>query len=319
MLSRVADSLYWMSRYLERAEHAARLIDVQLNLLLDRSPVSAERRWHHMLACLGVQYPYEGARDSYSVAQALAFDMSQQSSIVACILRARENARQVREEISSEMWEQLNRLFHEVRRAGMQDVWDASPHEYLRAIREGAHLFQGITDSTISHAEGWKFIQLGRYLERAGSVSTLIRAHFRELSDSPGSAVSPGEHLEWIGLLKCCTAFEAFCKAYTDPWPERVAEFLILSPTFPHSIRFSAGQAEDCLSSIGEESRARDRHETDRLAGRLRATLDFTNIGEILSGGIQPFLAGVETECARIHEAVYQTFIDYPIETALAS
>src|SRR3974390_2962851 len=184
MLSRVADSLYWMSRYLERAEHTARLIDVQLNLLLDRSPVSAERRWQHMLACLGLQRPYEGARDSYSVAQALAFDVSQPSSIVACIMSARENARQVREEISSEMREQMNRLFHEVRRAGMQD-WEESPYQFLRGIREGGHLFQGITDSTMTHGQGWEFIQLGRYLERACAVSTLIRAQFRELPDVP--------------------------------------------------------------------------------------------------------------------------------------
>jgi uncharacterized alpha-E superfamily protein len=272
-----------------------------------------------MLACLGLKFPYEGAGDSYSLAQALAFDVSQPSSIVASIMSARENARQVREQISSEMWEQINRLFHEVRRTDMQDLWDTSPHDFLRTIREGIHLLHGITDSTMTHGEGWEFLQLGRYLERASSVSTLIRAQFREMPDTPERVAREGEHLEWIGLLKCCTAFEAFCKEYTvDARPDRVAEFLILHPDFPHSIRFSAKAAESALNLIGHESRAYNHVETDRLVGRLRSTLDFAHIDEILSGGIHSFLEGIERQVAQIHGAIHYTFIEYPIESALA-
>ena len=139
------------------------------------------------------------------------------------------------------------------------------------------------------------------------------------MPDIPDRIPAPGEHLEWVGLLKCCTAFEAFCKAYTaDPWPERVADFLILHRDFPHSIRFSALKIGNSLRTIGDESLARNRAETDRLAGRLRATLDFTRIEEILAGGLHTFLLGIEDQCARIHEAVYETFIEYPVEVALA-
>ena len=319
MLSRVADSLVWMSRYLERAEHTARLMEVQLNLLLDRSPISAERRWRHLFASLGLSYPARSAQDTRGVVNALAFDTAEPSSILSSIMSARENARQVREQISSEMWEQLNRLFHQVRRADIDDMADSSPHEFLVAIREGVHLFQGITDSTITHGEGWQFIQLGRFLERARTVSKLIVEHFREFPEPPDGDTGTGEHLEWIGLLKSCTAFEAFSKAYTaDPLPDRVAEFLILHPRFPHSIRFSVERVASALRAIGESSSARNKAEAHRLAGRLRATLGFAHINEILSAGLQPFLDDIERQCALVHQALYDTYIDYPIESALA-
>ena len=178
MLSRVADSLYWMSRYLERAEHTARVINIQLNLMLERGSQSEDLDWARVRALARhgeVGRTMNGARES--LAQSLLHDASNRSSIVASIVNARENARQVREQISSEMWEQLNRLFHAVRRSS-PEVWDA--RDFLQSIKEGAHLFQGITDSTMTHGEGWQFIQAGRYLERAVAVSTLVGAHFRE-------------------------------------------------------------------------------------------------------------------------------------------
>ena len=150
MLSRVAESLYWMSRYLERAEHTARLIDVQLNNMLDQAGGDTNLRWQRLLRGLHTPLP-EGDVDAYSITQALTFDTSNDSSIVSSIAAARENARQVREQISSEMWEQLNRLFHAVRRSS-PEVWDA--RDFLQSIKEGAHLFQGITDSTMNHGEG---------------------------------------------------------------------------------------------------------------------------------------------------------------------
>ena len=151
------------------------------------------------------------------------------------------------------MWEQLNRLFHAVRRSS-PEVWDA--REFLQSIKEGAHLFQGITDSTMTHSEGWQFIQVGRSLERAVAVSTLVGAHFREF-DKPEQAGAERVYLEWIGLLRSCTAFEAYCKAYTaDVKPERIAEFLVLHPNFPHSIRFSAESLEQPSPKSGARPEA---------------------------------------------------------------
>jgi uncharacterized alpha-E superfamily protein len=294
MLSRVADSLYWTSRYLERAEHAARVIDVQLNMMLERGGTeSDDRHWARMLRSLGVDISGIEPSEAQSMAQSLIQSTIHPSSIVACIIAARENARQVREQISSEMWEQLNRLFHQVKQA--PDSWD-------------------VHDSTMTHGEGWQFIQAGRYLERAASLSTLISVHFREFYN----AAAPEEALEWVGLLRCCTAFEAYCKAYTaDLRPDRIVEFLVLHPSFPHSIRFSAGALEAALKLVGAEVSSRRSSRVERIAGRMQATLAFGQIDEIMAGGLHAYLDTVLRQCAQVHGALYSTYITYPIEAAL--
>jgi uncharacterized alpha-E superfamily protein len=215
-------------------------------------------------------------------------DASNRSSIVASIVNARENARQVREQISSEMWEQLNRLFHAVRR-NSPEVWDA--RDFLQSIKEGAHLFQGITDSTMTHGEGWQFIQAGRYLERAMAVSTLVGAHYREFHQ-PAQIGAERVYLEWIGLLRSCTAFEAYCKAYTaDVKQERIAEFLVLHPSFPHSIRFS-GEPPGCACRTHRGTPARHtRLQPDRRDHVRRAALLFARAAAPVRAGAQRFVS----------------------------
>lgn len=318
MLSRVADSLYWMARYLERAEHTARVIDVQLNLMLDQVPGDASRRFGRLLRSLGD--PLQGAQlnDSYSLAQAMVFDHGNRASIVTCIMQARENARQVREQISSEMWQQLNRLYHEVRKASMDEAEDSDPVDFLGTILEGCHLFCGVTDGTMIHGEGWQFIQLGRYLERARSLAILLDEHFREFQLGPDDPPEAFDPLEWIGLLRSCSAFEAYCRTYTaDVDQERVAEFLILNPEFPRSIRFSVDMLQTSLAGLPEATAARKGARVSRLAGRLRASLSFTQIEELMGGGIHPYLETVMRQCGQIHAAAYQGYIDYGIDSAL--
>jgi uncharacterized alpha-E superfamily protein len=314
MLSRVADSLYWMSRYLERAEHTARVINIELNLMLERGSQSEDLDWARVGRSLGMEETDEDDWSAEGLAQSLLHDASNRCSIVASIVNARENARQVREQISSEMWEQLNRLFHAVRRSS-REVRDS--RDFLQSIKEGAHLFQGITDSTMTHGEGWQFIQAGRYIERAVAVSTLVGAHFREFHQ-PAQAGAERVYLEWIGVLRSCTAFEAYCKAYTaDVKPERVAEFLVLHPSFPHSIRFSAEALETAIKEIGREAGSRRAARVERIAGRLRATLGFSQIDEIMSGGLDAYLHELLRQCGQVHSALYQTYISYSIEAAL--
>jgi uncharacterized alpha-E superfamily protein len=304
--------MYWMSRYLERAEHTARVIKVQLNLMLERETDNDDRHWRRMLRSLAIEMGDIREGESQAAAKALIHSTSSRSSIVSCIMAARENARQVREQISSEMWEQLNRMFHDVRRADTDEVSDVG--DFLQAIKEGAHLFQGITDSGMTHGEGWQFIQAGRALERASALSTLLDVHFLEFY---GKGAEP-EPLEWIGLLRSCTAFEAYCKAYTaDLRPERIAEFLMLSPSFPHSIRFSADALEIALKQIGAEVSSRRSARVERIAGRMQATLAFGQIDEIMSSGLHAYLETVLRQCAQAHGALYQTYITYPIEAAL--
>jgi uncharacterized alpha-E superfamily protein len=318
MLSRVADSLYWMSRYLERVEHTARLIDVTLNLMLDQSPESAERRWALALSSLGLE-PME-TNDPYRLTQFLTFDADNKSSIVSSITAARENARQVREQISSEMWEQLNRLFLQIKSKEIKGIWNVGPHEFFREVKEGSHQFQGITDSTMSHGQGWRFIQVGRYIERASTTASLLDSHFKDAFDRPTERLEIGDYLEWVGLLKCCTAFEACCKVYTaDLRADLIAEFLLLNADFPHSIRFSADMLQSGLNAIAEATQTHKSSRANRLAGRLRASLSFGQIEEIMESGMHNYLEDIQRQCSQIHEAIYQTYITYQVETALAS
>ena len=189
MLSRVADSLYWMSRYLERAEHTARLIDVDLQLRLDQSPEAGAGRWLRLLQASQVPPPEDGKVDAEALTHVLTLDRTNPSSILSCVAAARENLRQVREQCSTEMWEQLNRLYLQVNSTAASEAWLLHSYVFFRAVREGAHLFQGVTDSTMSHGEGWQYIQLGRFVERTDELARLIGTHFGRLPHPLDQAV----------------------------------------------------------------------------------------------------------------------------------
>jgi uncharacterized alpha-E superfamily protein len=318
MLSRVADSLYWMSRYLERAEHTARLIDVDLQLRLDQSPEGGAGRWLRLLDALQIAPPEDTRIDTASLTHLLTLERTNPSSILSCVSAARENLRQVREQCSTEMWEQLNRLYLQVNNTTKTEAWLLQSHVFFRAVQEGAHLFQGVTDSTMSHGEGWQYIQLGRFVERTDTLARLVGTHFKSLIHSPDQAVESEEYLEWVGLLKSCAAFEAYCKTYTaELRPLRVAEFLLLNSEFPHSVRFSVDMVHAALSAIGEMTE-RKAEQPVRLAGRLQATLSFSQIDEILASGASAYVDSVRWQCAQAHTAIHQVYFDYSVESALA-
>jgi uncharacterized alpha-E superfamily protein len=320
MLSRVADSLYWMSRYLERAEHTARLIDVDFELRLDQSPEAASGRWQRLLEALHAPVPKDGKIDATILTHILALDKTNSSSILSCVSAARENLRQVREQCSSAMWEQLNRLYLQVNSTTAGEAWLLHSYVFFRAVRDGAHLFHGVTDSTMSHGEGWQYIQLGRFVERTDAVARLIGAYLRHLpySHSMDQSAESEEYLEWVGLLKSCAAFEAYCKKHTaELRPLRVAEFLLLNPEFPHSVRFSVDKVHTALRAIAELTE-RKAEQPVRLAGRLGASLSFSQIDEVMASGASAFIDSIRQQCAQAHTAIHQIYFDYPVETALA-
>src|ERR1700733_1493817 len=248
MLSRVADSLYWMSRYLERAEHTARLIDVDLQLGLDQSPLAGTERWRRLFEALQVPEALMGTLDSVSVTHTLTLSRSNPSSIFCCVAAARDSLRHVREQCSSEMWENLNRLYLQTIEIPQTEASVLQSGQFFRSVQEGGRLFQGITDSTMTHGEGWHYIQLGRFVERLETVAALVGAYFERLTQPPDQTIDGAEYLEWVSLLKSCDAFEAYCKAYSaELSPQRVAEFLLLTPEFPHSLRFSAEMIHTAL------------------------------------------------------------------------
>ena len=317
MLSRVADSLYWMSRYLERAEHTARLVNVNLNLTLDRAPADAARHWSRLLASLPVPPPWQLKVTPGAVERATV-DLANRESIAACVGTARENARQVREEISSEMWEEINRLFLTVQqRQPVESEWTAGTHEFLTATTNGVHQIQGVTDATMTHGEGWHYIELGRYLECAAATAALLDVQFREAAPDSSGTTGVSEYVEWVGLLKSCCAFEAYCRHYTaDVRPQRIAEFLVLNREFPRSIHFAAGRVQAALRGIAGLT-GMVNGQSDRLAGRLLASLDYGQIDEII-GQLPAYVQGIVRQANLINAAVHQQYIAYPVDSGLA-
>jgi uncharacterized alpha-E superfamily protein len=312
-----------MSRSIERAEHTTRLLDVNLNLMLDESATSADRCWQRMLQALGSPEDTKWTGDAYALTQSLTFDTENKASILSCIVSARENSRHVREQISTEQWTRLNRLYLQVTRPEMRDASITAdggpPTEFLQQVMEAVHQFQGVSDSTMSHGEGWQFIQVGRYIERASATAMLLEAYHEDLWMYGDRIPEGNEYLEWMGLLRSATAFEAYCKVYTaDITPDRILEFLLLDKDFPHSIRFAIDTLQNALEAIhgeGGEARAAPLR---RLVGRLQASLNYSSVDEIISGDIIAYLRSIQFQCRSIHNMIYEIYIDYSIQAALA-
>ncbi len=315
MLSRVADSLYWMSRYLERAEHTARLLDLQLNLTLEQStPERDQGRWTRLQSALRAACHVE-SDDAFGVVRELTFDPHNKASVAAAIIGARENARQVRERISTEMWQQVNRLYLFIGESNADTALNIEPHKFFQTVKDQVQMFQGVTDSTMSHNEGWDFIQLGRFIERASSIAALLDGHFSTFPYIHPD-VTHSDYFEWLGLLKSCTAFEAYVKVHTaELRPNYIAEFLLLNEEFPHSVRFAADAIQSALSAIADSTETRKSVRVHRLAGRLRAALSYDQIDDIMHGDIHAYLKDIQHQCAEIHTAAYETYIAYPVET----
>ena len=313
LLSRVADALYWISRYLERAEHTARLIDVAVDLELDRAAAAESTAIERLYRSLGLATGDGG--DPVPLVNTALFDQANRNSVAACVIAARENARQVREEISSDMFEQLNALFLRVRQMREDAMWAGRTHYVSQSIIEGVHLFAGITDATMGHGEGWQYLQVGRFIERAAATAGLLDRFVDADGDDAG--LPPLDQADWVALLRSCAALEGYCRQYTaDVRPARVTEFLLLNVECPRSIRFAATRVEAALRAAGQHA-ARASTRAERLSGRLRASLDYAQVDEILGDDPRAYLAAVSRQCAQIHTAMYQTYITYPVETAL--
>ena len=312
MLSRVADSLYWMARYIERAEHTARLIAVKLESMIEQSREDAVASWTRVAMALSG----EGLAkhdDAFAITQALGFERTNPSSLLSSLCMARDNARQVREQLSTEVWENLNRLYLRLQPITMDSIWVHQPARVFREALEDFQALEGVTYSTLSHGEGWHFLDLGRHSERAQLISRLLDIHFGVTSPARPS------YFDWMVLLKFCTAFEPYTKLYTaSVSPEKIAGFLLFDEEFPHSIRFSVHRMCDALARVAPGAPPARRALVERLAGRLRASVDYGQIEELLGAGhLVEFLAGVARQSEEIHSAVYAAFISYGAEAVI--
>jgi uncharacterized alpha-E superfamily protein len=318
MLARVADCLYWMSRYLERAEHTARALNVQLNIALDEAPWSASVGWVCLLGGLRMDLPLEIFTDARAITQALALDRAQHSSIVCCIANARENARQIRESITSEMWEEINRIYLSLRVMDIDRLWSTGTDSVLQSVNRGGQMVTGIIDSTMSHGQGWEFVRIGRYLERVILTAWLLEAHFGIKGVDFAAEPSSDDFVAWSGLLRSCCAFEPYCKVHTvELRPRLILQFLLLDAEFPHSLRFAADQVEVSVTALAEWTSSPRASALHRRVGRLAADLSYTNIEEIVSEGLSDYLRSIVAQCTQIHDALYRQYIGYTVDAAL--
>src|SRR5579875_1547304 len=317
MLSRVADSLYWIGRYLARAEGALRLLEVNMNLMLEGSSIGSDARWRRVMRALGSTADAPGT-DVDEATRRLVFDISDRASVAACIALARENARQVRDEISSEQWQILNGLYLRVAEFRSQPA-SSMLSDAMQAVLEGIYLFKGVTDTTMTHGEGWHFIRAGRHMEGAIHIATLLEMYYRELFANAESLMDPSQYMEWIGLLRSCTAFESYCTVHTaDVTPERILEFLLLNREFPHSLWYSVNSLVDALTCIQQDRRRAPAEDLSRRAGKLRASLSFVQVGEIIAQDTASYLRHVLEECRAVQDLIYRLYISYSVDTALA-
>ena len=312
MLSRVADSIYWMARYMERAENYARFINVTFNMALDLPPHMPEN-WEPLLA---ITRDLDGYRDKYGdrieknkVIRWLAFDSDNQNSILQSLYNVRENARTVREAISLEMWEQINRLYlatksyDEERIRGMDDT---SP--FTTEIIHGLQLIQGITASTISHGEAWHFGRLGRMLERADKTSRILDVKYHILLPQEGKEGDPLDLLQWAALLRSLSGYSICRKQYGSITPVNVISLLMLDPKFPRSIFFCITEAQKSLAEIIGPAADRTRDKPEKLIGTLRSELEYTDEQEIIRYGVHEYLDKIQLDINRISDALRERY-----------
>lgn len=298
MLSRIAESLYWVGRYVERAEDTARILDVHVHHLLEDPAVDQELACRTLLEVMGTAPPDGQPADVAAVSQALAFAPNDRASIVGALGAARENARGVREAISSEMWECLNAAYIGLP-AQLAQAAAAGPHLFFRHVKERAAMLSGLADATLSRDDGWRFLVLGRSLERFDMTTRVLAAGFRE----------PSGPSEWITTLLCCSAHEAFLRTYRrGASPALVAEFLVLDRLFPRSAYHALEVAERCLAELHPGAgRAGLHDEARRIVGRARTELEFRQVDELLSD-FPSHLRELQVAGARAGQAVAQRF-----------
>lgn len=310
MLSRVANSIYWMSRYLERAENVARFIGVNLNFTLDM-PTHFGEQWAPLVNITG---DLEEFNKRYKVATRenvlnfLTFDRENPNSILSSVRHARENARSVREIISSEMWEQANRFYLLVKDAAKDKSVLENPHDFYTAVKMASHLFDGITEATMSHGEAWHFLQAGELLERADKTSRILDVKYFILLPDEKSVGSAIDNIQWAALLKSASALEMYRKHSKQIDPTKVADFLILNRDFPRSVHSCLVRAKKSLHAITGSSQDGFSNKAEQGLGRLLSELNYTQIDEIIHGGLHEFLDKLQTRLNWIDDAIFESY-----------
>ncbi len=334
MLSRHADSCYWIGRSVERAEAIARMVDVHyhsglesfLPMALEETRLDAPARplpWHSVLTISGNPSDYFarfGLLSDRSLLYFFAFDPENPNSIAATWKNARENARAIREEISSEMWECLNISYLRLRDWDVDRVMTGGPHEFFKMVQNDSHLFQGCLNRTLSMGEARDWIDTGRFMERGDQTTRLLDVRYHDLlppkgeDETEGGLAAVEDSLDmhnWIAVLKSVSAFEMYRKTHQDGIkPVNVVNFLVLNPQFPASVRHCVERVDGCLHRISGTARDSAGTDPERLIGRLRADLLYLNAADVVGGDLHDFLSQVQARFIAIGRAISRTYLD---------
>ena len=309
LLSRVADSVYWMARYIERAENVARFIGVNLNLQLDL-PLSPAHHWQPLIDTSGDTDVFReryGEATQARVIEYLAYDGENSNSIASCLRAARENARSVRETISSEMWAQVNTMYLQIQTQRSlpepERLLDA-----FREIRPGCHLFQVLADATMSHNEAWHFLRLGRKLERADKTSRLLDVKYFMLLPSTRDVGTPYDDIHWSAVLKSVSGFEMYRKKFGRITPPDVVDFLVMDGEFPRAVRYCIRCASESLHAITGTPVGAFYYTSEQLMGQLQAELDFTSVGNVIRSGLHEYLDRLQIKMNAIDSGLRDDF-----------
>lgn len=310
MLSRVADSIYWMSRYIERAENVARFVDVNFNLMLDL-PLGSAQQWQPLVDITGDTRDFAarfGAATQQNVIEFLTFDTENVNSILSCLRAARENARSVREIISSEMWEQLNQSYLMVSQAARSGGYPDDPQELFASVKMASHLFAGVTDATMTHGEGWHFCQLGRMLERADKTSRILDVKFFLLLPTVEDVGTTVDDLQWAAVLRSASAFEMYHKRHGRIAPSAIVQFLLLDPEFPRAIHFCLRAARESVHAISGTPPGMFRNSVEQLLGALCSELAYAQVDEVIQAGLHEYLDVLQTKVNQVGAGIHETF-----------
>lgn len=327
MLSRVANGLYWMSRYIERAENTARLVDVNLQLMLNLRNLNDSvlvGHWIPIVRSTGDEelfaqlYPRDSGQN---VAEFFVFQEANPNSIVSAVRLGRENARTVRDQITIELWEALNRLYLFLHEPAARRLWADSPQDFFTEVRNSSLLIQGMADATVVRNEGWLFMLAGRFLERADKTSRILDVRHASLpAPDDHTITSQADVLGWSAMLRSCSAWDAYKAQHgANVQSELVAEFLMLSEDFPRSVRFCVQQLNFALRRISGVAEGRFSNDAERLCGRLHAELQFSNASDIFKPDLHSYIDQLQAKLNEIGEALFQTYIFQPFQSDVES
>lgn len=307
MLSRVASHIYWLGRYLERAENYARFIDVNFNLMQDL-PADLKEQWEPLVMATGdlelYQRKYEGF-ERHQVMFFLTFDSDNPNSMLSAVTNARENARIIRENLSKETWEKANELYYMLQLGLEKKIWKKEdPRQFYEQVKNQILLLYGLADATVARTEGWYFRQLGQLLERADKTSRVLDVKYHILLPSVFEVGTPMDFLHWMALLKSVTGFNTYRRLYGNIDPSGVVEFLMLNKYFPRSIFFCIREAERCLHCISGNNSEGFNNSAEKAMGELRSRLEYSEVDDIISVGLHEYLDKLQLKINHISDLI---------------